>query len=52
MAVPAGKTWFDTHKKSFADVPVSADNGVDTSAFLEASESTTTLFGTRLLGSM
>lgn len=40
-------TFFDTIKKSFAEVPVdsSHDNAIDTSAFLEASESLTTLFG-------
>lgn len=43
--VPAGKTWFETLKKSFVDVPVNGDQGIDTSTFLEASEATTTLFG-------
>lgn len=41
---PAGGTFFDSIKKSFADVPVEG-NAIDTSAFLEASESLTTLFG-------
>ncbi|KAL3482258.1 glycolipid transfer protein domain-containing protein [Aspergillus californicus] len=49
--IPAGGTWFDTMKKSFADVPVDAanDKGISTSEFLEAAESLTTLFD--LLGS-
>ncbi|KAL4783186.1 glycolipid transfer protein domain-containing protein [Aspergillus varians] len=49
--IPAGGTWFDTIKKSFADVPVDAanDNGISTTEFLEAAESLTTLFD--LLGS-
>ncbi|KAF2089398.1 glycolipid transfer protein [Saccharata proteae CBS 121410] len=37
-------TFFDTVKKSFVDVPIGADNSIDTTAFLEASESLTTLF--------
>lgn len=45
VSIPAGKTWFDTLKKSFTDVPVGSDQGIDTSSFLEASEATTTLFG-------
>lgn len=53
MAVPAnntypsGGTWFDTLHKSFVDVTVDAnsDNAIPTSAFLEAAESLTTLFG-------
>lgn len=46
---PAGGTWFDTLHKSFADVPVDAnnENAIPTSDFLEAAESLTTLFGTR-----
>lgn len=48
--IPAGKTWFDTHKVHFSDVPVSADQGIPTSQFLDASEATTTLFD--LLGSV
>ena len=48
--IPAGKTWFDTHKVHFEAVPVSADQGVSTSEFLDASEATTTLFD--LLGSV
>ncbi|KAI9371037.1 glycolipid transfer protein domain-containing protein [Aspergillus egyptiacus] len=49
--IPAGGTWFDTIKKSFADVPIDAanDQGIATSEFLEAAESLTTLFD--LLGS-
>jgi hypothetical protein len=44
--IPPGQTWFDTHKKSFQDVPVDpSDKGIATSEFLEAAESTTTLFG-------
>lgn len=44
---PAGGTWFDTLKKSFVDVHVDAskDNAIPTTEFLEAAESTTTLFG-------
>ncbi|MCJ1463119.1 hypothetical protein MMC07_001724 [Pseudocyphellaria aurata] len=49
---PAGGTWFDTLKRSFVDVPVdtSNDNAIDTTAFLEAAESLTTLFD--VLGSI
>lgn len=48
---PAGGTWFDTLHKSFVDVPVEAsnDNAIPTSAFLEAAESLTTLFGKHCL---
>ena len=44
---PPGGTFFDSIKKSFADVPInpSQENAIETSAFLEASESLTTLFG-------
>jgi hypothetical protein len=46
VQIPPGGTWFDTHKKSFVDVPVDPkDQGIPTSEFLEAAESTTTLFG-------
>lgn len=45
----ADQTFFDTIKKSFVDVPVSADNQVSTSEFLEATESLLALFGTLLL---
>jgi len=49
--IPPGGTWFDTHKKSFQDVPIDPnDKGISTSEFLEAAESTTTLFD--LLGSV
>ncbi|KAL4921987.1 glycolipid transfer protein domain-containing protein [Aspergillus aurantiobrunneus] len=45
-AIPPGGTWFDTLKKSFADVPIDAanDNGISTTEFLEAAESLTSLF--------
>lgn len=44
-----GGSFFTSIKKSFADVPVnpSQENAIETSAFLEASESLTTLFGTK-----
>ncbi|KAK4947686.1 hypothetical protein LTR10_013632 [Elasticomyces elasticus] len=48
--IPAGKTWFDTHKVSFENVPIAADQGISTSEFLDASEATTTLFD--VLGSV
>ena len=38
-------TFFDTLKKSFVDVPISADNKISTTEFLEASESLLSLFG-------
>lgn len=44
--IPADKTWFSNLKRSFVDVPIGEDQGIDTSTFLEASEATTTLFGT------
>ncbi|KAK5080270.1 hypothetical protein LTR05_008719 [Lithohypha guttulata] len=47
--IPAGKTWFETLKKSFADVPVT-NQAIETSSFLEAAEATTTLFD--ILGSV
>ncbi|GIJ87984.1 hypothetical protein Asppvi_006900 [Aspergillus pseudoviridinutans] len=47
-AIPPGGTWFDTLKRSFADVPVN-ENGISTTEFLEAAESLVTLFD--LLGS-
>ncbi|KAK5192098.1 hypothetical protein LTR47_003555 [Exophiala xenobiotica] len=52
VQIPAGKTWFDTHKVPFEDVPISSsDNqGISTTEFLNASEATTTLFD--LLGSV
>ncbi|KAE8320989.1 glycolipid transfer protein domain-containing protein [Aspergillus sergii] len=46
----ASQTWFDGLKRSFADVPVGADNSISTTEFLEASESLTTLFD--VLGSV
>jgi hypothetical protein len=45
-AIPPGKTWFDTHQTSFSDVKIGPDGGIETEAFLEAAEATTTLFGT------
>jgi hypothetical protein len=46
-AIPAGGTWFDTIKKSFADVPIDAakDDAISTAEFLEAAEALVTLFG-------
>ena len=43
----SNKSWFETLKKSFVDVPIdnNNDNAIPTSDFLEAAESTTTLFG-------
>ncbi|KAF1992399.1 putative glycolipid transfer protein HET-C2 [Aulographum hederae CBS 113979] len=49
MAAPTGN-FFDTVKRSFADVPIKADNEISTSEFLEAAESLTTLFD--VLGSV
>jgi hypothetical protein len=51
-AYPPGGTFFQTINKSFADVPVdeSKDNAISTTEFLEAAESTTTLFD--VLGSV
>ncbi|KAJ5135087.1 uncharacterized protein N7515_004365 [Penicillium bovifimosum] len=43
-AIPADGTWFDTIKRSFADVPIGADDGISTTEFLEAAESLVTLF--------
>lgn len=42
-------TFFDGLKKNFKDVPVSADDKISTSEFLEAAESLVTLFD--ILGS-
>jgi len=51
IQIPPGGTWFDTQKRSFADVPIDAnDQGIATSDFLEAAEATTTLFD--VLGSV
>ncbi|KAB8337280.1 hypothetical protein FH972_021581 [Carpinus fangiana] len=47
---PPGGTFFDTVKKSYADVSVGPDNAIPTSQFLEASESLLTLFD--VLGSV
>ena len=44
------KTWFDTLPTHFSSVPISADKGIDTTTFLDAASSTTTLFD--LLGSV
>ena len=44
-AISADGTWFDTINKSFADVPIGADDGISTTEFLEAAESLVTLFG-------
>lgn len=46
-AIPPGSTWFDTIKKSFADVPIDAANedAISTAEFLEAAESLVSLFG-------
>lgn len=48
--IPAGGTWFDTIKKSFADVPIDAanDNAISTAEFLEAAEALVSLFGKQL----
>ena len=43
--IPAGQNWFQTLKKSFSDVPVGSDQGIETSSFLEAAEATASLFG-------
>ncbi|KAJ1326822.1 GLTP domain-containing protein [Microdochium nivale] len=44
--IPAGGTFLDTFNKSFVDVPINAenDNAIETSAFLDAAESLTTMF--------
>jgi len=46
-AYPPGGTFFDTLKANFDQVPVdqSKDNAINTTKFLEAAESLTTLFG-------
>ena len=45
--IPPNGTWFDTIKRSFADVPIDEANGnaISTAEFLEAAESLVTLFG-------
>ena len=44
---PAGGTWFDTLKNSLVNVHPDPNNGdsIETTAFLDAAESSTTLFG-------
>jgi hypothetical protein len=44
---PPGKTFLDTLKRSFSNVPINKekDNAIATMEFLEAAESLTTLFG-------
>ncbi|KAJ4507185.1 hypothetical protein HRR83_005918 [Exophiala dermatitidis] len=53
IQIPPGKTWFDIQKCHFADVPVTQTtengDGISITEFLEATESTTTIFD--LLGS-
>ncbi|KAL2429555.1 hypothetical protein ABEF95_006859 [Exophiala dermatitidis] len=50
IQIPPGKTWFDMQKCHFSDVPISdTDQGISPTEFLEATESTTTIFD--LLGS-
>ncbi|OJJ44398.1 hypothetical protein ASPZODRAFT_121745 [Penicilliopsis zonata CBS 506.65] len=50
--IPPGGTWFDSMKKSFADVPIDATNhnAISTTEFLEAAESLVALFD--ILGSV
>ncbi|PGH09452.1 hypothetical protein GX51_00557 [Blastomyces parvus] len=48
--IPPGGTWFDTLQRGFDAVPISDDNAISTSEFLEAAEALTTLFD--LLGSV
>jgi hypothetical protein len=52
VVIPPGGTFFDTMKRSFADVPINTDddNGIATTEFLEAAEAMTTIFD--LLGSV
>jgi len=44
--IPAGGTFLHTFKKSFVDVPIDQnnDNAIETTAFLDAAESLTTMF--------
>lgn len=49
-AIAPDKTWFESLEKHFSDVPVGADQGIATEAFLAAAASTTSLFD--LLGSV
>ncbi|KAL2364699.1 hypothetical protein RJZ56_002363 [Blastomyces dermatitidis] len=44
QVIPPGGTWFDTLQRGFDAVPVSDDNAITTSEFLEAAEALTTLF--------
>ncbi|KAI5295407.1 hypothetical protein KEM55_006197 [Ascosphaera atra] len=51
MAAQESQTWFDSLRRSFADVPINEeDEGIATTEFLEATEALTTLFD--LLGSV
>lgn len=50
MSVPPGGTYFDTTKRSFNSVPISASSEISTTEFLEASEALTGLFD--VLGSV
>jgi hypothetical protein len=45
--IPPGKTYLDTLRRSFSDVPVDSakNNAISTTEFLEAAESLTTMFG-------
>jgi len=46
VVIPPGKTFIDTLNKSFADVKIEQpDQGIDTTDFLAAADSLTTLFG-------
>jgi hypothetical protein len=42
----ADQTFFDKVKRSFSDVTVHPDNGIETAQFLEACEGLVSLFGT------
>jgi hypothetical protein len=46
-SIPPGKTFLDTLRRSFADVPIDSakNNAISTTEFLEAAESLTTMFG-------
>jgi len=47
LQIAPGKTWFDTHRTTFQDVPINpVDKGISTTEFLDAAEATTTLFDT------
>jgi len=47
LTYPPGGSFFDTVNKSFTDVTVQADKGnaINTTEFLQAAESLTSLFG-------